>query len=39
MTETVTLSKSGTIAIVEINNPPVSALGHAVRRGLLDKVE
>ena len=39
MSESVTLSKSGTIAVVEINNPPVNALGHAVRKGLLDKVK
>ena len=38
MSDPVTLSKSGTIAIVEINNPPVNALGQAVREGLLDAV-
>ena len=38
MSDLVTLSKSGMIAIVEINNPPVNALGQAVRKGLLDAV-
>ena len=38
MSDPVTLSKSGTIAIVEINNPPVNALGQAVREGLSDAV-
>ncbi len=39
MSDLVTLSKSGTVAIVEINNPPVNALGQAVRKGLLDAVK
>ena len=38
MSNPVTLSKSGMIAIVEINNPPVNALGQAVREGLSDAV-
>ena len=38
MSDPVTLSKSGMIAIVEINNPPVNALGQAVREGLSDAV-
>ena len=38
MSDPVTLSKSGMIAIVEINNPPVNALGQAVCEGLLDAV-
>ena len=36
MSDLVTLLKSRTVAIVEINNPPVNALGQAVRKGLLD---
>ena len=39
MSDLVTLSKSRTVAIVEINNPPVNALGQAVRKGLLDAVK
>jgi 3-hydroxyacyl-CoA dehydrogenase len=39
MSDLVTLSKSGTVAIVEINNPPVNALGQAVREGLLEAVK
>ena len=38
MTEPVTLSTAGTIAIIEINNPPVNALSQAVRQGLYDAV-
>ncbi len=34
----VTLRLEGRIAIVEINNPPVNALSHAVRSGLTEKV-
>ncbi len=34
----VTLRLEGRIAIVEINNPPVNALSHAVRSGLQEKV-
>ncbi|MGH1349298.1 MAG: 3-hydroxyacyl-CoA dehydrogenase NAD-binding domain-containing protein [Methyloligellaceae bacterium] len=34
----VTLRLEGRIAIVEINNPPVNALSHAVRSGLKEKV-
>ena len=38
MTEPVTLSTAGTIAILEINNPPVNALSQAVRQGLYDAI-
>ena len=39
MSDLVTLSKSRTVAIIEINNPPVNALGQAVRKCLLDAVK
>ena len=39
MSAQVTLSKVGSIAVIEVNNPPVNALGHAVRKGLWDSIE
>ena len=39
MSAQVTLSKIRSIAVIEINNPPVNALGHAVRKGLWDSIE
>jgi len=38
MTQPVTLSTAGSIALIEINNPPVNALSQAVRQGLRDAV-
>ena len=38
MTEPVTISTAGTIAIIAINNPPVHALSQAVRQGLYDAI-
>ena len=35
----VTLSQQGEIALISINNPPVNAIGQAVRAGLLDAVK
>ena len=35
----VTLSQHGEIALISINNPPVNAIGQAVRAGLLDAVK
>lgn len=35
---TVTLTRSGDVAIVTIDNPPVNAASHAVRQGLADAV-
>ncbi|MCQ4286453.1 3-hydroxyacyl-CoA dehydrogenase NAD-binding domain-containing protein [Pseudomonas stutzeri] len=35
MTEAVRLELQGDIALITVNNPPVNALGHAVREGLL----
>ena len=35
----VTLSQLGEIALISINNPPVNAIGQAVRAGLLDAVK
>ncbi len=35
----VSVENSGNIAIVKINNPPVNALSHAVREGLMAAVE
>ena len=37
-TTPVTLSKRDEIALISINNPPVNAIGQAVRAGLLDAV-
>jgi len=37
-TELVTLSRRGAIAVLTVNNPPVNALSHGVRRGLRDGV-
>src|SRR5690554_7516157 len=34
MSEVVTLERQGAVAVVRINNPPVNALGVAVRSGL-----
>ncbi len=36
MSDQVTLTRDGDIAIVTVNNPPVNALGTAVRKGLFD---
>ena len=36
MSDVVTLERQGAIAIVRVNNPPVNALGIAVREGLQD---
>src|SRR5262245_57120229 len=38
MSTSVTLQKRGSIAVVTIENPPVNAISHAVRSGLLDAV-
>ncbi|MDX2354205.1 3-hydroxyacyl-CoA dehydrogenase NAD-binding domain-containing protein [Stutzerimonas xanthomarina] len=35
MTDAVRLELQGEIALITVNNPPVNALGHAVREGLL----
>lgn len=35
----VTISKVGRVALVQIDNPPVNAIGQAVRQGLLDALE
>ncbi|MFA6595943.1 MAG: enoyl-CoA hydratase-related protein, partial [Bacilli bacterium] len=34
MSEVVTLERQGAVAVVRVNNPPVNALGVAVRSGL-----
>ncbi len=36
MTDVIRLERRGDIALILVNNPPVNALGHAVRKGLLD---
>lgn len=36
---TVTIARDGDIAIVTVDNPPVNAIGHAVRQGLWDAAE
>ena len=38
MTQPVTLSTADSIAVIEINNPPVNSLSQAVRQGLRDAV-
>ena len=39
MSDQVTLTRDGDIAIVTVNNPPVNALGTAVRQGLFKAME
>jgi 3-hydroxyacyl-CoA dehydrogenase len=39
MTEPVTLERHGDVALIVIDNPPVNAIGHAVRVGLLRAIE
>ena len=39
MSAQVILSKVGSIAVIEVSNPPVNALGHAVRKGLWDNID
>ncbi len=39
MTEVVRFERRGGMAVVTIDNPPVSALSQAVRRGILDNVQ
>jgi 3-hydroxyacyl-CoA dehydrogenase len=36
MTSPVTLSKTAGVAVIRIDNPPVNALSHAVRRGIVE---
>ncbi|HMI86261.1 MAG TPA: 3-hydroxyacyl-CoA dehydrogenase NAD-binding domain-containing protein [Polyangiaceae bacterium] len=38
MNKTVTFEKRGPIGIIHVDNPPVNALSHAVRQGLLDAI-
>lgn len=38
MSETVSVSKDGEIAIVTVDNPPVNAVGLSVRQGLWDAI-
>ena len=37
-TNCVKIKLKGAIAIISINNPPVNALGHAVRKGIMDAI-
>ena len=39
MSKPVSLEKKNHIALITINNPPVNALGQAVRSGLIEKIE
>lgn len=39
MSDAVKQIKEGSVLILEVNNPPVNALGHAVRQGLWDGIE
>nr|WP_246449112.1 3-hydroxyacyl-CoA dehydrogenase NAD-binding domain-containing protein [Sphingomonas sabuli] len=39
MTDPISTRKHGDVMIVESNNPPVNALGHAVRKGLVEAIE
>ncbi len=36
LTESVSIEHDGTVAVITINNPPVNALSHHVRQGILD---
>ena len=36
MNKTVTFEKRGSVGIIYVDNPPVNALSHAVRQGLVD---
>ncbi len=38
MSEIVSIRRDGDVAVVTMNNPPVNALGHAVRSGLADAI-
>ena len=38
MSEPVSLRSDGNVAVITIDNPPVNALNHAVRAGLVDAV-
>lgn len=39
MSEVVSYARKGQVGIISVNYPPVNALGHAVRSGLLDAVQ
>ena len=39
MSDLVTITRNGSIAIVSIENPPVNALGHEVRTGIYNAME
>lgn len=39
MTDAVSYAREGRIGVITINNPPVNALGQAVRQGLLDALD
>ncbi len=39
MSELVSYARKGQVGIISVNYPPVNALGHAVRSGLLDAVQ
>ncbi len=38
MNDVVVLNKKESIALIQIENPPVNALSHAVRQGLMEAV-
>ena len=38
MNDVVVLNKKESIALIQIQNPPVNALSHAVRQGLMEAV-
>jgi len=38
MSEVVQLSRRDSIGVIAVDNPPVNALGHAVRKGLTDRI-
>ena len=37
--KTVTLDKAGSVLVATIDNPPVNALSHSVRAGLVDAID
>ncbi len=39
MSEVVSYNREGSVGVITVNYPPVNALGHAVRSGLLAALE
>ena len=39
MSEVVSYERDGDIGVITVDNPPVNALGHAVRQGIVDALD